>query len=120
MVIITILNLILPSIAVSATYVHGIYVPTLNTGESKTFYIDGGELGYNSGRDTWTSNEGSNTIFFDVDINGVMIYGCRFVEGKEDLYRRMTVREVARVQGFPDDFKFIYNDTIGIRLFDFK
>lgn len=34
---------------------------------------------------------------------------CRFVEGKEDLYRRMTVREVARVQGFPDDFKFVYN-----------
>ena len=33
---------------------------------------------------------------------------CRFVKGKEKLYRRMTVREVARVQGFPDDFKFIY------------
>ncbi len=35
----------------------------------------------------------------------------RFVEGKENLYRRMTIREVARVQGFPDSFKFIYNNT---------
>lgn len=36
---------------------------------------------------------------------------CRFVAGKENLYRRMTIREIARVQGFPDEFKFIYEDT---------
>lgn len=36
---------------------------------------------------------------------------CIFVKGKEHLYRRMTIREIARVQGFPDDFKYIYNNV---------
>lgn len=35
----------------------------------------------------------------------------RFLKGKEDLYRRLTIREIARVQGFPDSFEFIYSNT---------
>ncbi|WP_430405434.1 DNA cytosine methyltransferase [Fluviicola sp.] len=35
-----------------------------------------------------------------------------FVPGKEDLYRRLSVRECARIQTFPDDFVFHYNSVV--------
>lgn len=33
-----------------------------------------------------------------------------FVEGKEHLYRRLSIRECARIQTFPDSHKFYYNN----------
>ena len=34
-----------------------------------------------------------------------------FVPGKEHLYRRLSVRECARIQTFPDDFIFDYENV---------
>ena len=41
----------------------------------------------------------------------------KFVEGKEDLYRRLSIRECARIQTFPDKHKFYYkNLTVGYKM----
>ena len=34
----------------------------------------------------------------------------KFVEGSEELYRRLSVRECARIQTFPDSHKFYYKN----------
>ena len=40
-----------------------------------------------------------------------------FVPGKEHLYRRLSVREAARIQTFPDDFILKYrNITAGYKM----
>ena len=36
----------------------------------------------------------------------------KFVFGKEHLYRRLSIRECARIQTFPDKFKFYYNNLV--------
>ncbi len=55
-----------------------------------------------SGRHCQLHPQAPKMIFCGKDI-------FKFEPGKENLYRRMTVREIARIQGFSDDFKFIYS-----------
>ena len=41
----------------------------------------------------------------------------KFVDGKETQYRRLTIRECARLQEFPDDFIFYYKDlNVGYKM----
>jgi DNA (cytosine-5)-methyltransferase 1 len=35
-----------------------------------------------------------------------------FKQGYEHLYRRLSIRECARIQTFPDNFKFLYNNIL--------
>lgn len=35
-----------------------------------------------------------------------------FVKGKEKLYRRLSIRECARIQTFPNNFTFVYNNVV--------
>ena len=57
-----------------------------------------------SGRQCQLHPQAPKMIFISQNIR-------EFVPGQEHLYRRMTIREVARVQGFPDSFKFIYKKS---------
>lgn len=57
-----------------------------------------------SGRQCQLHPQAAKMIRLDKDLYG-------FAPGSEHLYRRLTVREVARLQGFPDSFEFIYKNV---------
>ena len=44
----------------------------------------------------------------------------KFIEGSENLYRRLSIRECARIHTFPDSFEFKYSSLVdGYKLLDF-